>query len=368
MRKLSVLIVILTLLLVSCSTTVELEYSVPSEVDMGSYRNVAVASCVPLKGLKDPRSYIRGLDIDADIYTSVRSGFRADKYTERTAEVATETIESALLATGFFNVSDHSVADTIVEKSRRGEDVSALVERYNIDAIVIPKLNATTLDEAIGSDVRTTRHLDKNGNAVVKEVVEYTLYQEVSISMSITVIDARTMKILAIRKFTDLKRRESRLTSPHLRGDDPVYLAEKIIRSFAGNVARTLAPHVEVERRSLMKNSPKVERAKEAYRLAKDGMYESAISEFEKVFEEYGHIPSAYNAALLHYSLGDVDEAMEILARAQEMGENPYIAKLLDELEGMNALTERAEEQMKGLPSDKSSSTSLNIFDLVMDS
>ena len=64
MRKifLSALIVAILLLFASCSTSVSLSYYSPSEIDMGRYRNIAVASCVPFQGFHMPDYYVRATD------------------------------------------------------------------------------------------------------------------------------------------------------------------------------------------------------------------------------------------------------------------------------------------------------------------
>ena len=52
-------------LAVSCATGVTINYTQPAEINMGSYRNIAVASTVPYKGLANPPFFVRAIDADA---------------------------------------------------------------------------------------------------------------------------------------------------------------------------------------------------------------------------------------------------------------------------------------------------------------
>ena len=69
-------LLLIAMILSSCATSVGIEYTEPSEIDMGHYRNIGVASTVPFEGFIRPNGYIATMD-DA---STLKFGFVFSNY------------------------------------------------------------------------------------------------------------------------------------------------------------------------------------------------------------------------------------------------------------------------------------------------
>jgi hypothetical protein len=79
---------------------------------------------------------------------------------------------------------------------------------------------------------------------------------------------------------------------------------EKILRSFSATISKQLAPSWQTKRLTLMSNKPKLEAAKDAYKLAERGSYEAAYRQFLSLYQMNGHIASVHAALLLEAMAG----------------------------------------------------------------
>ena len=369
MKKCALLLLLPLLLFSSCRTSISVDYSVPSEIDMGQHRSIAVASCLPVRGLKNPRGYIRALDIESELNTAVRSQYSAARFAQESAEYLTEEIERSLSKTGFFSVIGHEIADVIVEKARIGEDIAPLLKEHGIDALLLPKMTSASIDEAIGSDIYTRKDYskkDESGRPALVDEIRYTLYQDVSLGMTYTVLDASTLSVHALRTLSGSESSSFRFYSGAIYARDPLRLARKVIDTFTGDIAFALAPHARRDVLALMKNRPESKRADEAYRLARKDELEGALEIFLSVYREEGHLPSAYNASLLLFALGRRDEALELLKSLVDADESGDAKRLLERLERIALLDEMATDQKEGRSIKEGDRETYSLLDLIL--
>ena len=115
-----------------------------------------------------------------------------------------------------------------------------------------------------------------------------------------------------------------------------------------------------------MKNRPKNYFAKDAYELCEKGYSERALELFLSCYRESGHLPSAYNAGLIMYSLGRCDEAISFLEDVYSTSADSQIYNLLERLKQMSNLSERAQKQLEGYTVIDRKDTGMNIFEVVM--
>ena len=102
MRRIIFLCILILLLFVSCSTMVSIPYIEPSVIDMGGYRNLAVASAVPYHGIIPYTSWVPWRDTFSPRFR-IRSGF-SPSIAASVAEYATTELYSTLSESGFFNL------------------------------------------------------------------------------------------------------------------------------------------------------------------------------------------------------------------------------------------------------------------------
>ena len=355
MRKtfLSVLIVAILLLFASCSTSVSLSYYSPSEIDMGRYRNIAVASCVPFEGFHMPDYYVRATDPYSArvgrLSSSVRESIKND-----VASYMTDSFISSLRATGFFSVIGPSVTDRLVSYSRHGMDISSYIEEYDIDAFIIPKIVSMDVDEYLSSE-RTyvydyTRH--DEGRPVRRAHYDYYLTQTVTLVFQYTVIDAKTMTVYAVKNFSDKNEKTEEVTSLAFSTPSVMALFCQMSDHMSRISAYQLAPHRVTLSMNLMKNDSELETVERAYDLTKDGYIEQACEIFRTGWKEERHLASGYNYALLSAALGKTDEALAVLEDVRSSHVSAECDMLYEDLLKIKQKNDEAALQFSGQGSE----------------
>lgn len=340
----------------------------PSEIDMGRYRNVAVASCVPFRGFHEPPFYVRAVDDDSRDTRIVSSYDRT--LAQDAASYATESLISHLRGTGFFSITPPVVTDSLVERSRHGIDISREVDRQGIDAFIVPRIVSMDVNEYVSSErdyVYDYSHVDEEGRPKRILVIRHNLTQTVSLVYSYTVIDAESMSIYATKTFSDKREYTEEVSSSFFHGTDPYVYLKLMIDDMNSLAAGQLAPRRMSASVTLMDNKPKDKAVEEAYGLASDGYLSQARSLFLDEWERTGHLPSGYNAALLTASQGDLDGAIAMLEDMQGDYASSEVDSLLSRLRNIRMRDDQAQLQLTGGgPVSNYNDSEGSIFSLVM--
>ena len=372
MRKkyLIVIIVLISLLLTACSTSVRVGYNRPSEIDMGRYRNIAVASAVPFKGFQSPGFYVRSVDDVAASHTHVRSSYDRS-LADEVASYATGSLLRSLSSTGFFNITPPEKADRMISKNRLGYSIQDDVEYYGIDAFIIPRIVSMDVNEYLSSEryyYYDYSRIDENGKPLRLVDYRYYLTQSASIVYSYTVIDARTMTVYVTKNFSDKTEETTEVGRYGFNAPDPVLYFEKMIDNISRIAAFQLAPSRAAAEIELMSNKPDNKSADAAYDYVKDGNIAAAQKIFRDVWRQRSHLPSGYNYALLLAVEGNIDSAIGVLEEIQSSyAGNGDVLHLLCELEEMKKNNAAAQAQIDGTaPYVNYTDSSSSIFALVM--
>lgn len=362
------IILALSAILASCSTSVSVDYLSPSEIDMGRYRNVAVASTVAFKGFHNPPAYVRAGD-SGSLSALVPSSYTGS-LAQDVASYATGSLVSSLRKTGFFNVLEPSITDPLVAKSRYGLSIADEVEALGIDAFIVPRIVSMDVNEFITSErefIFDYSHLDDEGRPKRIMVVDYKLNQVVSLVYSYTVIDARTMTIYATKTFSDKREFVEDVSMPFLRGTNPYAYFRWMLDDMTSLAAVQLAPRHSSVSLTLMENKPKAEAVEDAYKLAGDGYISQACILFTQEWERSGHLPSGYNAALLTAASGDLDGAIAILEEISSSYDSAEVDSLLSGLRDLRSRDSQARQQLSGEgPVTNYTDSDTSIFSVVM--
>ena len=346
MRKFIPVLAIAVLVLTSCRTVVPIGYMQPSAIDMGGYRNLAVASAVPYGGPVPGYRFVGYADVHA-AGLRIYSGY-ASSTAQRIADYATTELYSTLSASGFYNLLPPDMTDAVLEAGRYGTDISEEFSRMGYDAVLIPRISSMSLDESIYSIPRSRWWTDDDGIRHRCMVYDYGYIQTASIVYTLTVIDTSTGRIAAVRTFSDSETRRDQLDPYWHRLDDPAYLFRRMISSFNGGILRLFVPlHREYDA-ALMANKPENAASEAAYEAVRDGNTDSALAIFLSQWEESGHVPSGYNAAVLIAAEGRFDEALDLLSSVMEADESGDARDLYRALMAVRASDEQAGMQISG--------------------
>ncbi len=360
--------------LTSCATSITVRHLVPGEVDLSAARNIAVASTASYKfPYGRPLSpWISGLS-ETDFTLS--SGYDAN-LASSVAASASRMLLDAVQSTAYFTVLSPEVTDAYMTLSKVGENTFAMLKAKGMQALLSSTISYMDVDEqVVGRDVKTfvTEDVDPNPDDDIVNIKsyekvtsrEYFLVQKATLTLTYTVSDLSSGAILLSRSFTGKEdqetkigvrtydagapggyRDERRYTSGYAPSFKPMF--EKILRSFSSTISKQLAPSWQTKRLTLMGNKPKLEAAKDAYKLAERGSYEAAYRQFLSLYQMNGHIASGYNAALLLEAMGRFAEAVDLMNDVYNRSGSRQAYDALLNLQEAKSQSEKAQRQISG--------------------
>jgi len=201
---------------------------------------------------------------------------------------------------------------------------------------------------------------DKEGN--ITNYIQYN--RSVAVEFVYSVISSRTqMPVGSVNK----KGSQSSSSTDYSSLVDPMSLAKRIVDSQIRTLQQDIVPTIVSTNRTLMKETSKdkvvKQMMKEAQILVKNGLYEDAINQYDKISSEFGSVAAKANAGIIREAISS-----DIAAKAE-------LAELFNDKDG------RAEKAAKGavdaintkLPSGVNimiaitSSSDRNMLDYVVD-
>ena len=363
-------LVLFLLILAGCSTSVRLDYMRPAEINMGKYRNIAIASTVPYEGRISYPHLIRALDpVSAMVHMFSTYDSKTPDYV---ADYATDALFSTLSSTGFFDsILSPAGTDTILGMRKLGYDPSVEFVRNGYDAVLIPKVEIMGFDEFIWSEKKIVKVYDEElKKSVEKQDTIYRIKRVANIMYSITVLDCKTNQIVTKKTYHDSYEWVEVFNpkSYHFTVDGR-YMFRSMIDEILDEVLEDFIPRRVSYYADLMSNKPKLEAAKPAYECAKDGNMHLAASLFKECWEQYGHVPSGYNYALLTAGYGEYDLALSILENLMRYSSDSDIIQLHGDLMLVKERDEKANAQLEGLAEGDmpgQSNPNATIYDYIM--
>lgn len=341
-------ILVITAVLSSCRTSVGISYMVPSEIDMGNYRNIAISSTVPYYGFARPARYIRTVGSlarfgYADILSTYDYGLK-----DEVADYATESLWSTLSASGYFSILPPDVTDKILDAGSIGMSARKEFMRRGVDAVIIPRIESMSVDEYIYSQTVVETRENSKGEEYEVDTTRFYYDADYYLSYSYTIVDVETERIVATRRFIVEDTDNFRISNHNFIFTYPERIFANMIDSTMSRITRQLVPLRTSVEITLMDNKPEVKAVNAAYDYAKDGDLSSALGLFLENYESTGHVPSGYNAALITAAKGDVDGAIEIASRVYNDSGSEEVYQLLSRLASIKRSNEESIRQIEG--------------------
>ena len=333
-------VITLMMILASCSTSVGITYQQPSNVNMGSYRNVAIASAVPYEGYSNVPMYIRFEVSDPTIMLySIFSTYDARNLGKAAAGEVTKMVSKVFTQTPYYSVMGTDKTDTYLSLYKIGKDPSALLKEEGIDAVIIPKITALYNDEY----VEASYSKDAQGNKTAK----YYINRVIRINISVTVLDTATNRIVAVKEYSasDSYIELFDPKFPYLFTYSQADLMKDTVASMISKIVSDFVPTTKRTYVSLMSNKPKIESLKSAYSAASEGNYGYALNAFLEAWRTQGHVASAYNAAIIISSQGDLDGAISLLDEVMYSVSNSEVNRLYANLIDLRERNRAAQKQ-----------------------
>jgi hypothetical protein len=351
MKKETVLIALLLslLLIVSCSTSVKVQYLEPAEVDLGQARTIAIASTVPYNGRTGSGDFVRFSNFSDPTWFFYSSA--SDSYLKgKVANYATDMLYGTLNNSGYFNILDPSATDSILSGAKAGYDVQAKLKEKGVKVVIIPKITGMSVDEYIYRKEYTKKVV--NPTTHVETTVRdyhYYLSQSVTINYEYSIVSVEHNAVIVTKRFTRSAHDDRQINHYASRSDYDLYsMYCDCLRSFKSTILDQLVPLGHTYTIDLMSNKPKVKALEPAYKAVDDGNLSYGRDAFRRHYEKNGDLVSGYNAAIVAAAMGDFDSAIAELNSLYYVYPNERVAQQLNRLLDFRAQNDKAKSQIQG--------------------
>jgi len=367
--KLWIIGIFCVLLFASCSTTVQIKNLLPSEVNMGMYKHLAVTSCQPFDNSIYWSHQINGIDLDREIDLPSLTPMALQK---SVAIYCQNTLFDSLEESKFFALTDPETTSDLISLGDVFGNSQELFIKKGINAAIATKITSLDHREYLYKEDKT--EVDVNGNSIVR--YDYYLHQEVSISISYSVIDILQNSTITNGYLSDDEEKEF-LVGTYLEDDGSgsssytqyLNMAPNLknlyaicIDGFVEKIRTKLAPVWTYNNVSLMKNSPKLESIESAYKNVRKSNLMVAYNTFILAWEDGNHIPSGYNAAVILQAMGKLEESISLMEEVYDYSGNSSIYNRLSIMKKNLEDYNEASNQIAGIEDDGDSQ--LEVFSL----
>ncbi|HZJ88527.1 MAG TPA: hypothetical protein VFC80_05175 [Sphaerochaeta sp.] len=364
------LFMLLALLLASCTSTVMVRHLVPAEISLDGRRSLAIASVEVDATIPAPRYWIEGLE---ETNFSLITGWESTLVGNLTKYVTADLL-SALSETNYFTITPPSVTDSNIHRlCRSSSSGCAILGDDEINALLfadVTYLDAT--ERVVGRD--TIERVDVyDGNGVLIGQQErpvsrdYYLIQRVTLSITYTIFDPSTGKLLYSKSYTDAKEVETKIgvrlyqvqadgavafrdEASYLQRVAPslISLYKELAAKMTADLVKQLAPSWKSERVSLMAVKPKSPESKEAQSAVDSGNYRRAYTLYNQIWLQEGSGAAGYNAALLLEVMGEFDQALELSDQVYRQTGSTEAYRALLRVQEAKSQHEKAQRQISG--------------------
>lgn len=365
MKKLYALFIVLlvALMLTSCTTSVLVRDHVPSAVNMANKRNIGVASVVAKSNVSAFYPwFIRLAPNTAEIGKSLEiwSSYN-DSLKDNLAKSAQKDMLAGLTDSGYFKVTGPGTTDNLITSGRYLGNSRELFKQAGLDAVVSTQVTIISFDEYIYSE------LDQKtvpGNPQKVDIgVNFILKRSVSLGFEFNIIDVETNSLLASKHLTRNVVTDDLIAYyQYAQGGKPAGFVQK--QSFPPSIERTLEREISAmvdemvdsliprwvsHYEDLMENTAKIKSLKPAYKAADQGNYYTAYQIFDAQWNRTRDLASGYNCAILLYSEGDLAGAIAKMEEVANVTHNSMAFAKLNALKKTQQQWELAANQEAGI-------------------
>lgn len=355
------------MLVVSCSTSLDVGYLQPAPVDMGQSRKIAIAPTVPFSGRTGGLNFVPFSNFAAQGW-HFSSSFSDAYLKSEVAEHATDMLYNGLANTGYFEICDPGLTDSILTGSYTGFDVTTLLKKEGVKAVIVPKVTGMKISENISQDVYTRAITDTSGKQMLTKDFAYSLKQEITVTFQYSVISVDLQQVVAVKSFSKTINAVHPVKIYEISSEyDLLSMFKEGLNSFSNDIVSQLVPVKQTLSIPLMENKPKSEGIEKAYKEVSNGNLREAKQLFIAHYQATGFVPSGYNSALISASLNDFDTAIKELTVLARNTDNLQVLELLVRLQTFKTKDEKAKSQIDGTSKGFDTDGSVNIFKQTME-
>ena len=345
MKGMAKIVIALTLLLfcLGCATSIRMEVTRPAEVNMAGAKRVAVLDFgFPPEGDRTLTfSEIWALALAKALGVEQQ---RERPLQERMAAYVTESMITALINTGYFEViNPGDVSAAMKNRGSRQADPIMVGQMVRAQAIIVGDITRFVNQQTEHWEKETVK--DKNTGLQYQVQVRW-LKREIAIKLTYRTVNTTTGAIMATKTLEDSRTDDLKYENrAQMVSDEEV--SRQIIDGMVPKIARQIAPYKEVVYRSLMKDKTKNPDLKTADELVKGNLYQNALEIFLKVWNNTQNPAAGVNAGIMYEVLGDLDSAVIVVKEVVDKTANSTAMGQYKRLLSEKQSLERLKEQMQ---------------------
>ena len=326
----------------------------PSEIDMSSYRNIAVPSTQQWSGSFNNTGYIR-FESGANAF-NIRPSSDAGSLPISCAKYISDAFVKQIEGTNYFArviaPPESDVLATSTNLESLGISREELLKRNDVNAMVNTSIDDMNLDEYVTSSAvyKSITETDKNGKKTTKRVIDhynYQLHQNLSITITMKVVDIARNSVIATKTISDSTKKVYDIEYGLQIARSPYDEFVNLLNKMSNKLAIKLIPHYTYTPQEAMANKPELKEASIAYEYLVKGMNDPAYAVFSELWRTKNHVPSGYNAALLLHGKGQIDDAITLMQEVYDKSYNANALGMLAQMKTSKIIWDSAAGQLK---------------------
>ena len=326
-------IILLSLLFISCATTVNVNLTRPAKLDLNGAKTIAV---LPVK----PYAYYREYDVNFGVHILINTFYQLFEITDPDEDAVIRklrsSIENGLAKSPYIKLIDSAeVERALKRKYLNPADVYLTGEIAYFDVKDIPYEEKKLITPAT-EDTKAVYQIITWWQRYVKLVFRYQIID----SSNDCVISYQEIKC---DNCSVSYENRYRLPSAYRIIEDRVdYAAKSILKELQPDTVAKSSMRLESEtKEKLLK-----ERMKAADTLAENYNLADSQKAFTQLYEETGLIEAGYNAAILEAAMGNLSVAEALMQKLYERYPDPRVAKGLSDIRYEIEQAERLNKQI----------------------
>ena len=337
---LSLSLVFSLMLLVSCATTLRVEVTRPSNLNLNGAKTIAV---LPFdKGQFSPFDYVFDYD-DKENLNYFEYYSLIERTEEKLLNYLQTSLEKEIQKSSYLSLVNYIPVQTALKYGSEVPSdafISGEVVSFKVHDLVSKEkkpLPENGIPEGSVSNVIESSPAEGNGSVPQTQnnvkpdfYYEFSYVREVEFIFNYQVIDGKTKHVIdydtiKIENMSD--RVDDKKLLPEI-----YYMVKDDIDSFIFSLMKDLQPYKEYKSITLLEDKTKNTRMEEADKLAKDGNYKASYKAFLSIYDDINQFEAGYNAAMLLMAMGDLRGAESLMSEVYNNFGNPKAIEALNDI------------------------------------
>ena len=312
-------VILLTLSLFSCATTVNVNLTRPAQLDLNGARTIAVLPFKPYYYYREHEGSI-GKQILVNTFYQIFNIQDTDE--QLIIDNLYSQIEHGLVNSPYIKL----VSSDAVEKSLKKGTLNPA------DVYLTGEVSYFSVTDSKYDEKKLVKPA-KDDQLAEYKIVRYWK-REVVFNFRYQIVNSTTDKVIAVNEYRCSN------TSSRYEAKRDLPSAYSLIKSYlstaSNKILHELQPYVVTKSIKLLETKTKdkalKERMKAADELAENSKLERASEEFSKIYKETGLVEAGYNAAVLQEALGNLSVAEKMMLEVYDANPDSRVARGLEDI------------------------------------